>query len=113
MKTNVRDSISPSLRVSDDERLIAMWLHGKSDNTRDAYYRDVLAFTDFVDAPLPRVGLEDLQAWIDSLAHYRPATRARKLSSVKSLLSFGHRMGYLEVNVGAVVKPAPIKDVLA
>ena len=100
-------------RVHDDERLIAMWLHGKSDNTRDAYFRDVLLFTDFVDKPLPQVDLADLQAYVDSLSGYRPSTRARKLSSVKSLLSFGHRLGYLRVNVGAVVKPPPVKDTLA
>jgi len=100
-------------RVQDDERLIAMWLHGKSHNTRDAYFRDVLLFTDFVDKPLPRVGLGDVQAYADSLSGYRPATRARKLSSVKSLLAFGHRLGYLSVNVGAVVKPPAVKDTLA
>lgn len=100
-------------RVHDDERLIAMWLHGKSENTRDAYFRDMLVFTAFVDKPLPRVGLEDLQAFSDSLTGYRPSTKARKLSSIKSLLAFGHRLGYLAVNVGAVVKAPPVKDTLA
>jgi integrase/recombinase XerD len=99
--------------VHDDERLIAMWLHGKSENTRDAYFRDMLAFTEFVDKPLPEVRLEDLQAYADSLVEYRSSTRARKLSSIKSLLAFGHRLGYLPFNVGAVVKPPRVKDTLA
>ena len=100
-------------RVDDDERLIVMWLHGKSDNTRDAYFRDVLLFTDFVDKPLPQIGLDDIQAYADSLSGFKPATRARKLSSIKSLLAFGHRLGYLPVNVGAVVKSPAVKDTLA
>lgn len=104
---------STPARVDNDERLIAMWLHGKSANTRDAYFRDMLAFTDFVDRPLPAVGLQDIQAYADSLSGYQPATKARKLSSIKSLIAFGHRLGYLPVNVGAVVKAPPVKDTLA
>lgn len=100
-------------RVHDDERLIAMWLHGKAENTQDAYFRDVLLFTEFVDKPLPQVGLGDVQAYADSIFGYKPSTRARKISSIKSLLGFGHRLGYLPVNVGAVVKAPAIKDTLA
>lgn len=100
-------------RVHDDECLIALWLHGKSENTRDAYFRDILLFTDFVDKPLPRVSLGDIQAYADSLAEYKASTRARRLSSLKSLLAFGHRLGYLPVDVGALVKPPPVKDTLA
>ena len=100
-------------RVHDDERLIAMWLHGKAENTRDAYFRDMLAFTAFVDKPLPHVRLEDLQAFAGSLEGYKSSTRARKLSSIKSLLAFGHRLGYLVVNVGAVIKAPAVKDTLS
>ena len=41
------------------------------------------------------------------------STRARKLSAVKSLLSFGHKLGYLTYNVGAAVSPPKTKDTLA
>lgn len=99
--------------VQDDERLIAMWLHGKASNTQDAYFRDVLYFTGFVDKPLPMVGLRDLQEYADSLGRYRASTKARKLSSVKSLLAFGYRLGYLNVNVGTMIKVPRVKDALA
>ena len=101
-----------SSKIVDDERLIAMWLHGKSLNTRDAYFRDILAFSKFVDVPFPQVTLAGLQAYDMSLDQYKPATRARKLSSVKSLLSFGHRIGYLPFNVGAPIRSPAVKDTL-
>ncbi len=42
-----------------------------------------------------------------------PASRARKISSVKSLFGFGHRLGYLPFDVGRVVKRPKLKDALA
>lgn len=99
--------------VRDDEDLIRLWLHGKSENTRDGYFRDMMLFTEIVDKPLPAVRLADMQAYVDALAHHAPATRARKISSIRSLFSFGHRLGYLPVNLGAMVKPPPVKNVLS
>jgi hypothetical protein len=42
----------------------------------------------------------DVQAWIDSIERLAPSPRARKISSVKSLFGFGHRLGYLPFRVG-------------
>jgi integrase/recombinase XerD len=97
----------------DDESLLSLWLHGKSNNTRDAYLRDILQFSEFVDEPFPDVTLSDIQAFDTSLRPLKPSTRARKLSAVKSLLSFGHRIGYLRANVGAPVKAPAIRDSLS
>jgi integrase/recombinase XerD len=57
--------------------------------------------------------LGDLQAWIHTLDGMAPASRARKIVAAKSLLGFGHRIGYLPFNVGAPVRVPPIKNVLA
>lgn len=97
----------------DDEQLITLWLHGKSANTRDAYLRDICTFSDFVDVPFPQVRLVDLQQYDLSLERYKASTRARKISAVKSLLSFGHQFGYLPSNVGASVKTPRSKDTLS
>jgi integrase/recombinase XerD len=98
-----------------DEHLIRLWLHGKSVNTRDAYLRDVLQFTEFVDVPLPQLRLEQLQDFADHLEalSLRESTRARKLSAVKSLLSFGQKVGYLVYNVGAAVAAPRVRERLA
>jgi site-specific recombinase XerD len=57
--------------------------------------------------------LGDLQAYADGLGGLAPASRQRALAAVKSLLTFGHRVGYLPVNVGAAVKLPPVRDALA
>jgi integrase/recombinase XerD len=59
------------------------------------------------------VTVGDVQAWMDTLEHLAPASRARKISSVKSLFGFGHRLGYLPFDVGRVVKRPKLKDTLA
>jgi integrase/recombinase XerD len=50
---------------------------------------------------------------MDTLERLAPASRARKISSVKSLFGFGHRLGYLPFDVGRVVKRPKLKDTLA
>jgi len=47
------------------------------------------------------------------LGHLAPASRARKISSIKSLFGFGHRLGYLPFDVGRVVRRPKLKDTLA
>lgn len=72
-------------------------MHGRGENTQDAYRRDAARFLDFVDKPLGQVTLGDLQAFADELAQdsLKPSSIYRKLSAVKSLFAFGHRLGYL------------------
>lgn len=103
------------VRPSDaDGEVIKMWLHGRSKHTQQAYYSDVRRFLDFVDdKPLHQITLADVQAFDNALLHLSQASRARKLSAVKSLLSFGQRIGYLAVNVGAPVRLPPQKNTLA
>ena len=96
-----------------DDHLIELWLHGRSPGTQRAYAADVLAFRAHVGCALPQVTLGGLQGFQDSLAQLSTATQARRLSAVKSLLSFGHRTGYLVVNVGAAVRLPKIKETLA
>ena len=114
-----QQSTSPSLQepaipsqADDDGHLVALWLHGKSPNSQEAYRRDVEQFVDFVDRPLHLVKLQHLQDWAYSLYDLglAPATRARKLAAVKSLFTFGHRIGYLPFNVGAAITIPKVPD---
>lgn len=102
-------------QADDDQHLVYLWLHGKSQHTQEAYRRDVNQFVDFVDLPLNLVKLQHVWAWADYLQQVRLATstRARKLAAVKSLFSFGHRIGYLAFNVGAAVTLPSVPDQLA
>ncbi len=100
------------LRVTDDQ-LLALWLHGRPKHTLRAYLRDAGGFRAFVAKPLHAVTLGDVQAFADTLASRAPASQARALSAVKSLLAFGHRLGYLPYDVGRPVRLPTIKLTLA
>jgi len=100
-------------QAQSDEHLVALWLHGRSAATQRAYAADLSAFFAHVQRPLHAVTLGDMQAFQDSLKTLATATEARRLSAVKSLLSFGHRTGYLSVNVGAAIRLPKVKGTLA
>ena len=102
-----------AIRQADtDGQVVAMWLHGRSPHTQRAYSRDATRFLAFAGKPLRQVTLADVQAFADSLAGLAPASRARALAAVKSLLAFAHRIGYLPFDVGAPVRLPGRKDTL-
>ena len=96
-----------------DEQLQALWLHGRAASTQRAYCSDSRRFLRFVGKPLRSIKLVDVQAFADSISDRAPATQSRALNVVKSLFSFGHRVGYLPFNVAAAVKAPPAKDTRA
>jgi integrase/recombinase XerD len=100
-------------QADSDETLVRLWLDGRSPNTRRVYERDAQVMMIAAGKPLASTTLADLQAWVGSLAELAPASRARKIGAVKSLFSFGQRIGYLPFNVGAALRLPPIKNVLA
>ena len=55
---------------------------------------------------------KDLQAYKDALAQsgHSPATQTRKMSAVRSLLSYAQKTGYSTFNVGAAVRPAQLSQ---
>lgn len=65
--------------------------------------------------PLAQVTLADIQDFADSLeaSNLAPSSCGRIISSVKSLLAFGNRIGILAVNVGAPLKAPTAKNTLA
>lgn len=104
-----------------DQQLVNLWLASKrSHHTRRAYAADAGAFSTFVGALPPRdaedmpgrpwalgeVTVRHLQIFVEHLESdgSAPRTVARRLSAVKSLFSFAQQTGYLQYNVGAVVK---------
>lgn len=95
-----------------DDQLIDLWLHSKTSNSQKAYQRDVDNFMAFVGKPLHQVTLADLQAFMDSLTG-SPNSSKRTISAVKSLFSFGQKIGYLQFNVGAAIKAPKPKNTLA
>ena len=95
-----------------DEHLIELWLHGFSEHTQRAYRSDIGKFLGIVEKPLHGITLGDVQAHADRLEDedLQPATRHRKLAAIKSLLAFGHRIGYLPFDVGRPLRLPHVRD---
>lgn len=89
--------------TADDALVIDTWLRTKrSPHTRDAYGRDVRRLLVYTDrAPLRSVTLPMLLDFAGSLAALAPESQRRIVASIKSLLAFAQKSGYLPVNVGA------------
>jgi site-specific recombinase XerD len=102
-----------SRQADSDEHVLQLWLDGRSRHTVRAYGNDAREFLCHVGKPLALVTVGDVQDYGASAKHLSTASRARKLSVVKSLLTFAHRIGYLPFNVGAPVKLPAIKSTLA
>lgn len=101
--------------VSTSEQLIDLWLHGKAANTVRTYRREALWFLAFVEKSVFQVSLADVQAfatYLEKSSGLSPTSVARTLSAVKSLLSFGNKIGVLPRNVGAAVKLPTLKNML-
>ena len=100
-------------QAASDDQLIALWLHGRSPHTQRAYAADVARLRARTGKTLPATILADLQDFADSLGPASAASRYRALSAVKSLLAFGHRIGYLPFDVGGALRLPAIRGRLA
>jgi integrase/recombinase XerD len=100
-------------QVSSDGQLIEIWLHGRSLHTQRAYLADIERFRLGAGKPLRQVTLPDLQRFADSLNDLAAASLYRTLSAVKSLLAFGHRMGYLPFDAGRALRLPVVRNRLA
>ena len=106
----------PEFRVVSDRRddeLIAMWLYGRPLSTQAVYGPIVREFIVFVSKPLVAVSVADLQAFHSTLSGLAPTTQSKKLSAIKSLLTYAHKTGFLAVNVGVVLQMPKLRNTLA
>jgi site-specific recombinase XerD len=99
--------------TASDNRLLEIWLHGRSSHTRRAYRADIARLLSWAGKPLPQMTLADLQQFADSLGNLAPASLYRTLSAVKSLLAFAHRTGYLPYDVGRALRLPVVRGRLA
>jgi site-specific recombinase XerD len=112
-ESGARDVVALPSAASVDTPFLAMWLYGKAEKTQRAYAADIHKLYAHVDKPLQDLRLDDFQDFLNSLVHLKASSRARITAAVKSALSFGLKTGYLQVNVGSVVKLPKLEDTLA
>lgn len=112
----IETRVSPEIGTEDhsgassDLELIELWLaQYRSPHTRRIYTRSSYDFLrSLVDQgkTLRLATLRDLAAWADQ----QPGNY---VSAVKSLLSFGHRTGYLQFNIGVAYRSTKLFDDVA
>ncbi|AUC62540.1 integrase/recombinase XerD (plasmid) [Cyanobacterium sp. HL-69] len=87
------------------EELMYLWLSDKSKTTVNTYRHTIKQFMEFVGKDLEEIRLEDLVMWRQRLQlTYGEVTVNNKLRHIKSLLSYGYKIGYLEHNFGSLIK---------
>jgi integrase/recombinase XerD len=107
-------SVELAAAETSDDGMVALWLgkYTRSAHTRRGYAADIRAFRTFVAKPLRLVTGSDVNDFAACLAHLAPATQARRLSAVKSLIALLHRQGLLAFDVAAAIQLPSIKDTL-
>jgi integrase/recombinase XerD len=102
-------------QADSDDQLVGLWLHGRSVHTQKSYRRDMRLFRSHCQKNLKDVLLVNLHDFADSLVHnaLAPVSIKRILSSIKSLFSYGHRIGYFLFDVGKPLRIPSSKDTLS
>ena len=97
---------------TNDARVIQLWCAAQrgsdSSNTSNSYKRIAEAFMRATDKPLQAMVYADLAEWAQALPG-AINTRRTKINAIKSLFSFAHKLGYIRVNPGVMIKP-PAKE---
>jgi site-specific recombinase XerD len=107
-----QNEVMPS-QANTDAQMIALWLHGKPATTARTYMDAITRLSLKVAKPLNAITLRDLQDFADSLVGLSDNSRKRIIASVKSLFTFGNKLGYIRFNVAAALKSPKVKDELA
>lgn len=116
MSLVAKESVSITTQVDGESRLVQEWLDcNNSAATRRAYARTHQEFIAFIgNRLLTTVSTRDVLDYRQHLSNRaKPSTVNQRLATIKSLLSYCHKAGYLIGNPGAIVKLLPVPDKLA
>jgi len=97
--------------ATSDAHLLELWLAGRPESTQAVYKPVAVEFLGFIGKGLQEATVADVIRWSEALPG-KDVTRGRKVSTVKSLLSFAHRTGYTLFNVGLPLRVPRAKDTL-
>lgn len=99
--------------LTDWDRIIPMWLHGRPESTKGTYLPAIVEFRRHVaDKPIGLVTLQDLQDFADTLVAWKQSTVERKLATIRSLLSFCYKTGLITFDVGRALRIPKVPDTL-
>jgi integrase/recombinase XerD len=85
----------PTVAAAAAAFLVDLTHAGRSAQTRRAYAADLAAFRTTYDGPVAGITAATLRAFFATVAHLRPATRARKQAAVASFLKWAYRQDFI------------------
>ena len=100
--------------ATSDLHLVQLWLAGRPTSTVATYQREAAKFLDFLESE--KIGLQETMVahvvkFTETLSG-APATVARQVYSIQSLLSYAHKTGYTVFNVGKVLRAPSVPNKL-
>ena len=101
--------------ITDDNKIIALWLSQKSKATQKNYTYSYRKFFNFVNITISEIKLEHLLNYRDYLINnfnYKTNTINNKIAAIKSLITFSFNIGYIKLNVSTLVKTVKYRDTL-
>jgi integrase/recombinase XerD len=111
METRVHVLSDDRSGATSDAHLVTLWLAGRPESTQGVYRAVAEGFVASLPGGLVPATVADVVAWASKLDG-EPTTVARKLYTVKSLLSFAHRTGYLAFDVGRAIRGPKLRSKL-
>jgi len=89
-----------------DEELVASWVANlRSEHSRTNFRTTADRFLAALGAPMRRATVENVRQALETITDgMAPSSKRQVFLRVKSLLSYGHRVGYLQFNAGVVIK---------
>lgn len=106
------DNVGSAYQSSDDQQLVAMFLHGRPESTRRKYQRDLQSLFEFLDSYSYRsVNLETLQHWTTNLSGAPKSIRER-IATVRSFYAWSVKLGALRLNPAAMLTVPDVRDSL-
>jgi len=91
----------------DDAHLVQLWLAQRPESTRRVYAPVADDFLKALGCSIREASAAQVITWAEGLEG-EPATRARKVATIKSLLGWAHRVGYTVFNVGRALRCVPV-----
>ena len=102
-------TLSTGTRARSDAELVRSWADSlRSAHSRRNFEKTALRFLDALPAGIRKATVEDVREALAKITEgLSDATAQQYVLRVKSLLSYGHKLGYMPFNAGVTIKMRP------
>ena len=102
-------TLAAGTRAKSDAELVRSWADSlRSPHSRRNFEKTALRFLDALPAGIRKATVEDVREALATITEgLSDATAQQYVLRVKSLLSYGHKLGYMPFNAGVTIKIRP------